>query len=227
MQVTIATPDAEELERETAMTVGTASAVVIVDDATFEGAAGVLRTIKGRHNELDALRKGITKPLDDAKKAVMNMFRTPLERLKNAENITKASMLTYTREQEAKRVAEEARLQEIARKEREKIERAAERAAKAGKEEKAEALEAIAEAVPVPVVAEATPKVAGQSVRNTYHAQVTDKMALIKAVAEGKAPDVLLEPNMTALNGQARALKQAMNYPGVQLRIEQTLSSRS
>ncbi len=227
MQVTIETPDEERLERESLVVLDTAKAIAIIDDDSYEGAAGMLSRIKARYNELDVMRKAITKPLDEAKRNVMDMFRTPLVRLKSAEGTTKQSMLAYQREQEAKRRAEEARLQEIARKEREKLERQAARAEKAGREERAADLRQVADSVPEPVVAHAAPKVAGMSTRKTYKAAVTDKMALIKAVAEGKAPDVLLEPNMTALNGQARALKEALNYPGVQLIVDETLSSRA
>ena len=227
MQVTVETPDTEKLDRETRMTLANAKAIVITDDDTYQGAASMLKSIKARYNELDAKRKAITKPLDEAKRNVMDMFRIPLEWLKGAEGAAKQSMLAYQREQEATRRAEEARLQEIARKEREMLERKAERAEKAGREERAADLRQVADSVPEPVVAHAAPKVSGLSTRKTYKALVTNKMALIKAVAAGKAPDILLEPNMAVLNGQARALKEAFNYPGVELITDDTMAARA
>ena len=227
MQVTVETPDTDQLERDSLTALDTAKAIVITDDGTYQGAAGMLKLVKGRYNELEALRKAITKPLDEAKRNVMDMFRIPLERLKGAEGATKQSMLAYQREQETKRRAEQARLQEIARKEREKLERQAARAEKSGREEKAEDLRQVADSLPDPVVAHAAPKISGLSTRKIYKARVTDKMALIKAVAEGKAPDILLEPNMSALNGQARALKEAFNYPGVELISDDTMAARA
>ena len=40
----------------------------------YEAAADELRTIKTKQKDLEAARKKITKPLDDAKKAVQEMF---------------------------------------------------------------------------------------------------------------------------------------------------------
>jgi hypothetical protein len=59
------------------------------------------------------------------------------------------------------------------------------------------------------------PKVKGISNQTTWRAVVTDKAALIKAVAEGKIGDDVLEPNMVVLNKLARALKKQLDVPGV------------
>lgn len=57
----------------------------------------------------------------------------------------------------------------------------------------------------------ATPKVEGLSYREHWSAEVTDKLALIKAVAEGKAPLAYVEPNYPVLNQAARSIKQELN----------------
>jgi hypothetical protein len=70
------------------------------------------------------------------------------------------------------------------------------------------------------------PKIEGLSVSERWHAEVVDLLALVKAVAEGRAAITFLEPNMPALNKQAQSLKRAMNLPGVKAVPETTISQR-
>ena len=63
-------------------------------------------------------------------------------------------------------------------------------------------------------------KADGLSFRDNWKAQVTDLMALVQAVVEGKASLACLEPNMVTLNGLARSLKDEMRVPGVEARNE-------
>ena len=60
------------------------------------------------------------------------------------------------------------------------------------------------------------PSVDGISFRSTWSAEVTDFMALVKAVAKGKAHIDMLKPDMTKLNAAARSLKSVMDLPGVE-----------
>ena len=55
----------------------------------------------------------------------------------------------------------------------------------------------------------------GISMRETWAAEVTDLMQLVRAVAAGTVPINALMANMVFLGQQARSLKQAMRYPGV------------
>jgi hypothetical protein len=79
------------------------------------------------------------------------------------------------------------------------------------------AAQAAAEAVATgPVVVEsAIPAGFGAATRRTWGAEVYDKLALVKAVAEGKAPLEAVEAAMPVLNGLARSLKGALSVPGV------------
>lgn len=184
----------------------------------YAGAATQLNEIKAKSKELEEKRKGIVGPMNEAVKRVNEFFRAPLQFLADAEAAIKRSMITFDNEQNRIRREEEARLQEIARKEQERLTKAAEKKA-ATAEAKGDTWKAeeIRESVPVvaaPVLAD-KPKVAGIAMRTTWSGEVTNKMELIKAVAEGKAPATLLDVNMPALNQMARALKEEMNYPGV------------
>jgi len=66
-------------------------------------------------------------------------------------------------------------------------------------------------------------KPTGSVSKFTYSVKVTNPMALIKAVAEGRAPMQALEINQSWLNGQARAYKDAYSMPGTELsKVEDT-----
>ena len=75
--------------------------------------------------------------------------------------------------------------------------------------------------------APAMPKVKGISTRKKWSAEVTDKMALVKAVAEGRQPLRMLEPNMKVLNQMAVALKDEMRVDGVVAKSEDSMSARA
>lgn len=70
------------------------------------------------------------------------------------------------------------------------------------------------------------PNVSGFSKRTNWSAQVTDFPALVKAVAEGKAPMECLLPNDTVLNSLARAAKSSLDLPGVKSTSTQSRTQR-
>lgn len=115
-------PDQGALISEADGFLACAKEIIIESSDMYSLAADELRTIKARAKELDEKRKSITVPLDNAKKAVMELFRKPIELLTEAEGVLKRGMLTYSEEQEAVRRAEQARLDAIAKAERERIE---------------------------------------------------------------------------------------------------------
>ncbi len=237
-----------------------------IDSPTmYELAADDLRTVKALSKDVEEKRTAITGPLNQAVKAVNDLFRAPKEFLQTAETALKNAMLTYDREQQRK--AEEARreAERLAREERERIEAEARETARKAQEEadriakeaiaaaaagdqgKAEELkqqaeqtaaagaaeaEAIANtadmvvAAPAPV-ATAAPKVAGLSTRQNWKARLTDKMALIRFVAEHPEHQHLLDVNQSALNQLAKAQKDAMRLPGVEAYPDAVMSARA
>ena len=79
---------------------------------------------------------------------------------------------------------------------------------------------------PPPAVSQEPPKIAGISTRTTYSAEVTDLMALVKAVAAGAVPLVVLQADMKVLNAQAKALKEHLVYPGVKVVSSSSIAAR-
>lgn len=106
-----------------------AQGYVIDSPELFDAAADDLKQVKAQLKTLEEKRKTMTVPLDNAKKAIMDFFRQPTTYLEQAEQLIKGSMLTYQQAEEAKRRAEQARLDELARLERERLRKEAEEAA--------------------------------------------------------------------------------------------------
>lgn len=220
----------------------------IIDSPEVYEAAGVeLREIAGRMKRIEEARLSITRPMDAAKKAVMDLFAKPMETLQQADKALRASMLAWKRAEDERIARERAAAEAAARAERERIEReereARERAAALAAQGDAEAAaqaeaeaEAAAEAVALaevapPVVVEAVAKVEGVATRKVWKAEVVDFSALVKAAAAGLERGdatllAYLEANTTALNGVAKAMKDAARIPGVRVYADETLAVR-
>lgn len=293
-----------------------AKALTITSAADYTVAATALATIKGRWKAVDAEREDLKAPSLEGCRRVDNFFRTPLTALKEAEGVVKGKLDAYDKEQKRLAAIEQARLDEIARKEREKRQaeareaqrkadekaaaerkaaeeqrraeeserrkaqeaenarlkaerdaaeaqargdrEARQRAEKALKEAQATALAAVkaardaaanatkletraaaseqrgaervemlnqqAASVVAPIAQVDIPKVTGLTSRKNYKAKVTDLMVLVKAVAEGKAPLAYVLANDSVLDKMAKALKQQMNIPGVEL-VEESIKA--
>jgi uncharacterized membrane protein YqiK len=106
-------PDMAIMERGAASALRMAESFVITSEDDYQLAGEELQSIKARINKMEATRTGITGPMNKALKAINDLFRSPMEVLKNAESVIKASMLTYYDEQERK-AAEIRRQAEIA-----------------------------------------------------------------------------------------------------------------
>jgi len=83
----------------------------------YQIAALDLKAVKSKAKELTVMRQSLTKPLDESKSRLMDFFRRPLEILEKTEAVIKHAMANWQIDQENKRKIEQARLNEIARKE--------------------------------------------------------------------------------------------------------------
>jgi hypothetical protein len=197
----------------------------ITDTASEEHAGKLLREIKKRGRELEDRRKEITVPMDDAKKAVMDLFRPASNAVAECERVVRKKLAAYAQESERKRALAEAEAAEKARKEEERLRARAEKAAAKGNTEKAAELEMqAASTVAAPVAAPAP--ASNVSYRENWKAQVSDKMALIKAVANGQASPELLDVNMSVADRLAKALKNTANIPGLRMACQKVPVAR-
>jgi hypothetical protein len=192
-----------------------------------ESASDDLKRVKALAKDLDEQRKRITRPLDEAKSRVMELFRAPLSYLEQAEAALKRACLTWDKEQDRLQRQREIEAQRKADEERKRLAAAAEKEKAAGNTETAHAINQAAQFVtPIPVQRE-QPKIAGEQHREVWRAELLDLVELARAVADGKASPENLLPNMPVLNSQARALKGSLAIPGVRAVSEQVLASRA
>lgn len=159
-----------------------AVAVEVQIDSTemYELAGSELRTIATRKKQIEDLRFSITRPMDEAKKRVMDLFRVPLERLEDAEKLVRGGMVTFQRAERDK--AEQARreAEEAARIERERL-AAEQRAAEESARQAREAAEAAAKAGDAEAAALAAEE-AARAEAEAEHAQFTAELAEIAPV---------------------------------------------
>lgn len=216
----------------------------------YEVAAGELAKIKANFKSIDEQRKSLTKPLDDAKKKVMDYVRPFTDSLTAAEDLIKRGMIAFDERQEAARREAEAKAQEELRKQQEKLEQRAERMEGKGKTEQAELLREQAATAVVAVAAPAAPQVSGISKRKNYSASVTDLATLAKAavaqalLADAGGDAAKLMQNLQALaahavplkaiqadekflNQMAKAMQDDFAYPGCKLNTDTVMSARA
>lgn len=210
-----------ELKIETTKAVKTAEDLIkglelieITTDEQYETSNQLSRDVAKRIKSLDETRKSITKPIDEAKEKVMDLFRPVREKLIAFDKQLKSNILVYHNILEKKRLAEEERL----RKEQER--KAAElrkRAAQVKTESKQEELEERAEEVEniVPIVPPR--KSAGVHFKTIWKYKVVDFKAL---------PDEYKITNETMLGNIARSTKGTLPIPGVKFYSEKTMGRR-
>lgn len=161
----------------------------------YTDAGEQLKQIKTAMKRLDDLRKGMTRPLDAAKKAIMDFFRAPEEKLTRAEAGIKRAMIAYSDEQERIRREEQRKAEEAARKERERLEdiaRETERKAREKAESERKAAEAATAAGRAAEAAKLMARAAATEERAAAKAEeVTQQAAMVVApVIHREAPKV-------------------------------------
>lgn len=202
-----------------------ALALVVTDPPSFERAGLFLRTVKEYLKRVDEVFQPIVQKAHAAWKEALGQkqkLETPALEAERALKATRAAwdekQRALIREAEAQAAQERRRLEDEA-----KLQAALEAESRGDQEGAARILEAPAPPVPIIVpmaVTPTLPKSEGSSFRTYYRAEVTDLRALIVAVAAGTASMTYLQPNMVALNGSARALKEELKVPGVRVILE-------
>lgn len=200
----------------------TVKGLTINNNQEYQNSGEFLKQIKTVSKILDDSRKEITRPLDEAKKRVMDFFREPLEQLSSAETVLKKALLSYQQAQERIRLeAERKAIAEAKAEEERKRKVLEERAAKAeekGQEAKAEMLREQASDVYVPTVVSApnVEKIKGLSSKKVWKCRITD---------EAKIPREYLVINEPMLNKMAQATHGKIPVPGVEFYQEEIISA--
>ncbi len=229
-EVALATTALALEEQETAKLVTSMEGVVIEDTQQLEAAGDVLKLVKGRQASLESLRRGITRPMDASKRAVMNLFEPAEGRLSVLELSIKRAIMAFQRKREQERYEAQQELDRLAELERQRLARLEVKQRETDHEDRAEVTVERREAVVAPTVAPVA-KVPDVAIRTTWKAEVTDFLELVRAC--GKDPELLgmcselLQPNMSGLNALARSQKDKLNIPGVKAVSEQGIAARA
>jgi len=236
----------ETAAKEAGLALQQAQGLTIKTQEGYDVAAELLKGVKARIKSLDTLRKSLTKPIDEAKARIMDLFRPPVEQYEEAESLIKRGMLTYTDEQERIRREEEARLQreadkkreeaeakaEEARRQAEEAQKKADEARRAGDEEAARKAEAEAKkqeakadkqeekaaTIVAPTLAPRVIQANGVSYRDQWTAIITNAEIV---------PNDYKIVDIPKLNKVAQATKGMITIPGVTWKREKIMSSRS
>lgn len=216
--VELTIPQPAETGGDGARSLVEAARVMTVANADqYQGAADTLRGVKSRWAAIEAQRKELARPLDDAKKRLQAFFAVPLGFLEEAEALIKRKMVTFQKE-ENERVREAQRKADAeARRERERLEERARKAEAAGKAEKAAELAERAQAVVAEVVTPAPTRAAGVATQQRWEFEVTDAKAL---------PSEFTLPDEQKIRRVVQAMKADTNIPGVRVFSSTTLAAR-
>ena len=219
------TKEALDLSGQSEKMLTVSKTVLITDDEMYQTGANQLKLVKAKKKEITDSRLAITRPMDAAKKAVMEFFAKPLNFLAEAEKLINSRMVEYVDQKEAVRKAEEDERIRLEAEDAKQKEEEAKQAEKEGDKEVAEEIRQQPAAI-IPRARTTKPVATGAHVRETWSAEVTDKMALIKAVVLRQAPADLIDINMVKLNQMARAMKEDLKYPGVEVVCQKGITSR-
>lgn len=122
-----------------------AQAYVIDSPAMYKAAADELRDIATKARQIEETRLSITRPIDESKKRIMDLFRPPLDRLNQADSMLRTAMLDWKRAEDKRIAREREEAERVAREERERMVREQREAQEAADRARAEA-EALAAA---------------------------------------------------------------------------------
>ncbi len=195
-----------------------------VDDAdAYQLAANNRKALKIYSKQLEEIKKGHTRPIDDLKAQVLTYFNTYAGKLAAALRQVDGAMLAYDAEIQRVRAEEQRKLEEYTRRkeaeEKAALEAAALNAIAKGDEARAVELVTKAEEVrhAVPVLAPVAPIAQGASFREIWKFEITDAKAL---------PREYLIPDETRIGQVVRALKKDCSIPGVRIWSEKILATR-
>jgi type I site-specific restriction endonuclease len=210
---------------------GTIEGLDVTDEETQGQVGDLVKMMQHRRRKIEDKRESLVKPLNIVVREINALFKPPRDRIDEIVKIAKTKMNRFATAQVA--IADEKRRQERAQaeKERKEAQDLADALRKKARQDAVVVADVVIEEAEKKVEVAAKPaRVAttrGQEssviVTKTWKAEVVDLLELAKAVAEGRLPTHMIEPNMRALQDLARELKDPGTVNGV--RIYQDIST--
>lgn len=192
----------------------------ILDLFQYDDAAQRRKSAKVMLKDLDALRKGLTKPLDDRKKEIMEYFKQFELRLDDFEKHHAKLMIAFDQEQERIRQRKQEELENYMRKKaQEEADKKALAALKRGDEAKAEQIleQVDKEPLAVPQLAPHKPIAQGVHYREDWTFEIVDSTLI---------PLKYLVPDLKKISEEVKLNKDQAQIAGVRIFSEKVLVQR-
>lgn len=245
VRVVVALPSASQLSQDAEGALEMVRAFEVADDACYSLAGEEMNACLKRAAQLNEQRMSLTRPIDESKARIMDLFRGPVSVLEEAARLWRGKMTAYTDAIRRRAEAERLENERIAREERDRL--AAEAAAleAANRSGEAEIKRRVADmVVAAPAAVQAAPKVAGVKQRTQTVVEVyelwalachitgvrwipdVDKPGEMRGVVGAPHPELLalLEPAMVKVRAHGLSMGEACNTPGIRVRVESAIA---
>jgi len=202
----------------------------IVTAEHYEAAVNIGKALREMKKGIEAFFSPLKSKAYASWKEICGTENKILDPLKTAQGALDRKIGAYLQAQEQERLKREQEAREAALKaEQDRLLAEASHLSETGQQEQAEQVleQAVKVEAPPVVLPSSVPKITGTSSRTNWKFQVTDLMALVKAVADGKVPIGAIKADDVFLGQMARAMKQNMKWPGVKVYAETGVSMRS
>ena len=222
-------PDEKELEQTALSWPAKAQAIAITNQVSYDDAAEFIVRIVGLRKQVIEHHAPVKLATHKAHKEAVAAEKKLLDPLRQAETIIKRAISDWDAQQERIRMEEQRKLEAAQRKADDdaRLALAQEAEENGATEETVDEILETPVVVPAIVAAPTYQRTSGISTTKRWRAEVVDIKALCRAIGDGKAPSNLVLPNMTALNGLARALKESFNTPGCKAVTDSSVSVRA
>lgn len=202
--------------------------LVVQNDDDYKVAASILSEAKRREKEVKAFFKPLKQKAHEAHRAITQQEKTILDSISVITSDCNNKMIAYQSEQERiKREEAERKAEEIRKQQEEQKLKEAMEAEAAGEQKLADEIMNEPVIAPVVIAEPAAPKVEGVNIRTTWKAEVTDKTALLRFVADNLHMAHIFDVNESVINGLARSHGAALNIPGLRPVEHKSVISRS
>lgn len=201
----------------------TVEAIDITSEEELGQVGDLVKMLNSRRRKLEDKRTSLVAPLNKVVKDINALFKTPRDRIDQIVQSAKKHMNRFAQAQQAIADAKARREREEAaaeRKEAEDLAVAMKKMSGSAGEETAEVItqqaeERVVKAAAPAKVAISRGRDSAVSVQKTWAVEIIDIRALALAVAEGRLPITMIEPNMRALTAAAREGKVEKEVDGV------------
>lgn len=217
---TTKTPSLVDLEQQAVSVRSEMSSITITDQKSYDLAVEARTAASNWLKNAREFFKGMKDPAYAAWKKICSNENAVCDPVDTTIKQINSELIRYDQEQERLRREEQAKLDREAREraEAERLQQAESMKANGADEETIDAiLDAPVQITQIAVAAPTYEKSKAVMYRDNYSAEVTNLLALVKYVAKNPQFLNLLQANQTAINAQARALKESMAIPGVRV----------